>query len=173
MSFPRKRCRHDGNWKRWGYVRAVTKVRGGSKANVLPCSATAVADFRILPGETIKSVIAHVRKAIDDPDVTVRPIGENINPSPVADVDSASFRRLRRTVRQIFPDVVVAPSLVIAGTDTKHYVALADNSYRFLPTRFRKGDIARYHGTNERISVENYAEIIRFYIQLIKNTAVP
>ncbi len=37
--------------------------------------------------------------------------------------------------------------------------------------RLGPDDLKRIHGTDERISVKNYAEIIRFYIQLLKNTA--
>ena len=68
--------------------------------------------------------------------------------------------------------MVVAPSLVIGGTDSKHYAPIADNNYRFLPSRLRSEDLDRIHGDNERISIDNYDEIIRFYIQLLLNTAV-
>ncbi len=66
---------------------------------------------------------------------------------------------------------MVAPGLVIGGTDSKHYAKIADNSYRFLPMRLGPDDIKRIHGADERVSIENYAEIIRFYVQLIRNTA--
>lgn len=150
---------------------APTIVKGGVKYNVLPTRARAAVNFRILPGDSIESVIAHVRRTIDDQDVTVRRLKGGSEPSRVSDVRSASFVALRATVRQIFPDAVVAPSLVIARTDSWHYEKIADNSYRFLPMRLGPNDLKRFHGTDERISVKNYAEIIRFYIQLLKNTA--
>ena len=92
------------------------------------------------------------------------------DPSPVSDSDSESFARLRRTILDVFPDVTFAPSLVIAGTDSRHYEKLTDNSYRFMPMRVRREDLSRLHGTNERIAIDNYAEIIRFYAALVKNT---
>ena len=64
----------------------------------------------------------------------------------------------------------MAPYLVVAGTDTKHYQDISDNIYRFVPMRFTSNDLGRIHGTNERISVDNFEEMIKFYIQLIRNS---
>ena len=36
--------------------------------------------------------------------------------------------------------------------------------------RLTRKDLKRIHGTDERISVENYGEIVRFYVQLLRNT---
>ena len=151
---------------------AVTMVTGGVKPNVLPSAAEAIADFRIMPSETVTQVIEHVRDAIDDPDVIVEQVDLANEPSRISDIGSWSFEALHKTVRQVFPDVVVAPSLVIAGTDSKHYAPIADNNYRFLPSRLRSEDLNRIHGDNDRISIANYDEIIRFYVQLLLNTAV-
>ncbi len=149
---------------------APTIVSGGIKENVLPCGARGIVNFRILPGDSVATVIEHVRTAIDDPDVAIRQTGnESSEPSAVSDSSSASFALLHRTVRQIFPETVVAPGLVIGATDSRHYVKVAENSYRFLPMRLRQEDLKRIHGTDERIAVDNYLEIIRFYIQLLRN----
>ena len=150
---------------------AVTVIRGGVKANVLPCAAEAIADFRILPSDSIDGVIRHVRAAIDDPDIEVRQFELANEPPPVSAIESEGFAALAMTVRQVFPDAVVAPHLVIAGTDSKHFAKIADDNYRFLPIRLAADDTARIHGKNERLAVENYGEIIRFYVQLLLNMA--
>ena len=151
---------------------AVTMIQGGNKENVLPAKATAVVNFRIRPGDTIAGVIEHVRAAIGDPRVAIlsRP-DFSTEPSPVAEIDSESYRTIEKTIRQIFPKTVVAPALLVAATDSRHYIPLADNVYRFLPQRLSPKDIARIHGIDERISVRNYKEIVKFYIQLIRNAA--
>ena len=76
------------------------------------------------------------------------------------------------TALQVFPDTVVAPGLLIGRTDSRRYADFADNSYRFIPMRLARSDLVRIHGTDERIAVENYTEIIRFYVQLLRNTAM-
>ncbi len=37
--------------------------------------------------------------------------------------------------------------------------------------RLTRADLTRIHGTDERIAIDNYAEIVRFYVQFLKNTA--
>ncbi len=152
---------------------AITMIAGGVKPNVVPQEARAVINFRILPGDSVDSVTEHVQAVIDDPNIEVRSLGKVPSaPSPVSNSGSASFAALRLTVRQVFADVVVAPGLLMGRTDSRHYVRITENSYRFLPMRLTNQDLKRIHGTDERIAIDNYAEIIRFYAQLLLNTAV-
>jgi carboxypeptidase PM20D1 len=147
---------------------APTMFSGGVKENQLPTSARAVVNFRILPGDTVESVVEHVRKTIDDPAVKVAVLGRGDDPSPVSDVNAPAFAYLNRTVRATNPDVVVAPFLVLGATDARHYSILTPNVYRFVPMRTRPDDIPRFHGLNERIAVDNYAGMIRFYHELLR-----
>lgn len=150
---------------------APTMLEGSRKENVLPARAKAVVNFRILQGDSAGDVIAHVKKAIGDKRVEVKISGGSVREaSPVSDVESESFKLLERTIRGVFPGVIVAPSTVLGGTDSRHYVRISDSVYRFTPMRVGPGDVSRVHGTNERISVENYGEIIKFFIQVIRNS---
>ncbi len=152
---------------------APTIIQGGVKANVLPTSAYALVNFRILPGDTIKDVIAHAKHVIDDSAVEISIDGKTkSNPSPVSSHTSTQFLRIQKTIQQIFPGTCVAPGLVLAGTDSKHYPGVSDNCYRFSPFIFGPKDTSRIHGTNERVLIENYMDAQKYYIQLIKNTSV-
>ena len=149
---------------------AITQIEGGIKPNVLPQKARALVNFRILPGDDVASLIRHVKTAIADPEIEVRRDGHRaFEPSPVSDPNSAGFFVLRTAVRQVFPDVLVAPSLVLGATDSRYYEDISDNSFRLVPMRLKRTDLKRIHGTDERIAVANYAEMIRFYIQLFRN----
>jgi carboxypeptidase PM20D1 len=152
---------------------AVTLIRGGTKDNVLPRAATAIANVRVLPGDTGRGVLDHVRRAVADPRVKVafadsRVYPEVLEASRVSPVDSAAFAAIRRAIRQTFPDVLIVPSLVTAGTDARNYERLTDRIYRFLPIRLGPDDLGRFHGVGERIRREDYAEAIRFYYRFIK-----
>jgi carboxypeptidase PM20D1 len=68
---------------------------------------------------------------------------------------------------------VVAPGLMIAATDSRHFDAVADHIYKFSPVRARPEDLPRFHGTNERIALANLAELIRFYHRLLQVGAGP
>lgn len=149
---------------------AVTMVEGGVKPNVLPDTATASVNFRLLPGDTGEDVLAHVRAAVEDEDVSVE-LTYARGASPVADPRSASFELLRASLAEVMPDVIAAPYLSLGGTDTKHYVDLAENSYRFNALRAGSDDRARAHGVNERVAVANYAECIAFNEAVIRRAA--
>lgn len=151
---------------------APTIIKGGVKANVLPSSAYALVNFRILPGDTVSYVMDHAQKVIDDPNITISLEGKSkTNPSPVSSHTAAGFQQIQKTIMEVFPGTAVAPGLVIAGTDSKHYTKIADNSYRFAPFVIGPEDTSRIHGTNERASIKNYVEAIGYYTQLIKNTS--
>jgi len=147
---------------------AATIIEGGTKDNVLPSTANATVNFRILPGTTIQGVIDHVTEVIDDPDISVE-IKQGNEPSKVSAHDHDSYRHIEKTIGEVLPDVIVSPGLMLAGSDSKHYEELAENNYRFIPMRFGPDDLGRIHGTNERIMVDNYQEIIQFYVRLMEN----
>ncbi len=150
---------------------ALTIIEAGSKENVLPQIARAKVNFRLYPGDSIEYVINHIKKSINDPRVHIKPSNHASNDaSLVSDVNSDSFTLLQRTIHQAIPDSIVAPFLMVAGTDTKHYAEISDNIFRFVPMRLAFEDLKRIHGKNERLNLNNYQEIIKFYIQLIRNS---
>jgi carboxypeptidase PM20D1 len=149
---------------------APTVLRAGVKDNVLPSEARALVNFRILPGDSVAGVVEHVRRAIGDPDLEIRTL-EAREASATSDPDSASYRLLARTIREVFPGAAVAPALVLGGTDSKHYGAVAAQSYRFVPLRLSPEDLKRIHGTDERIAIDGYLAVVRFFVQLVRNAA--
>ena len=152
---------------------APTIFRAGAKDNIMPSRAEAVVNFRILPGDTIASVTEHVQEVIHDPRVKLQPIsGEPpTEPSKQSSPDSPNFKRLQRTVTQIYPEAISVPFVYIAASDTKHYSPLAKDVYRFLPILAETTDLERIHGTNERLGVQNFAKAVQYYAQLIRNAA--
>jgi carboxypeptidase PM20D1 len=147
----------------------ATVFQSGERDNVLPGVATASINFRILPGDTSQDVLAHVHRLVDGLGVKVESAAEVTEPSAVTPRDSAGYALVQRTLSELHPDVVVAPGLVIGGTDSRHYAAVADAILRFTPVHARSEDLARFHGSNERISVGNYVEMIQFYERLLRN----
>ena len=149
---------------------APTMLSGSPKDNVLPILATAVVNHRIMPGETIESVMGFVRDVIDDERVKVDILGESNNPSEVSSLGPA-FQMIRSTIQQVsLDDPVTVPGMLPAGTDTKHYKQVADDTYRFFYAVLESNDMGRAHGTNERVAVNAYLESIKFYILLFKNS---
>src|SRR6184192_4269713 len=112
---------------------APTVLQAGVKENVLPSSARALVNFRILPGDSVEGVVEHVRRTVHDSRISVEPLpGTMNNPSVVTSVDAEPFQLLARTIRQVVPEAVVAPWLVVGGTDSRHYARLTPNVLRFV-----------------------------------------
>ncbi|PCJ61211.1 MAG: hypothetical protein COA73_07660 [Candidatus Hydrogenedentota bacterium] len=148
---------------------APTIFEAGVKDNVLPAYARAVINFRIIPGETTESVLEHVRRVVNDERVSIEPLEWTSNPSAVSPTDGWAYEILETTVREIIPDAVVSPFLVLAGTDARHYEPVAENIYRFAPFQIDSSELAGIHGINERIAVPVYANMIRFYHRLLEH----
>lgn len=146
---------------------APTIIEGGVKNNVIPTVAEATINFRILPGETIESVQAHIQRTVGDK-IKVEPVGFLTNPSPVSGIDSEAFASLEKTIRSVFPNTIVVPGLVGGGTDARYFYEISDDVYRFYPIRIGPDSMTRFHGIDEKISKENYLEIIEFTYQLIR-----
>ena len=100
---------------------------------------TATVNFRLIPGDTQASVIDHVRATVGNERIAVEPFPGNTDPPPVTGTAGPSFQMLNRTIREIFPDVIVAPGLMVAATDSRHFTGITDNIFRFSPVRANFG----------------------------------
>lgn len=151
---------------------AITIIEGGLKENVLPTKARAMVNFRLLPGDTAQKITDHVTAVIADERVKIMPIERNVTEAAaVSDTSHSSFTTLSRTLREVYPGIVVAPSLLTGGTDTRHFTGISKQIYRFAPSKLAKEDLARLHGVNERILEVDYQKAIEFYAQLIRNAS--
>ena len=145
----------------------TTILQAGTKDNVLPQHARAVVNHRILPGDTIDSVLAHDRRAAGDPRIQLRALPGARNPSKPAATTGAEYQRVAAAIRTTFPHAAVAPGLVVGASDGRHYEGLARAVFRFAPYTLGKDDLARLHGNNERIAIADYMRAIAFYERLI------
>lgn len=154
---------------------AATIFNAGVKDNVLPDRAEAVVNFRLLPGDDLRSVYERVLAIINDPRVKVGPFsGETLegdsgwDPSPVADVESPYYLRLARLIKEAYPESLVAPYLVLGGTDARRYNNLTANTFRFMPMQLSPEDLHRMHGIDERLPIDNCGKMVSFYIAYIE-----
>jgi len=151
---------------------APTMIEGSMKENVLPPEAWAVVNFRILPGDTVDDVIAHVRATINDDRVGIEPMGGR-EPTPISTRDSRGYNMIVRTINDVFEDTLAVPYLVMGGTDARHYAIVSDNQYRFAPMRLRGDQLGAVHGLNERQNVADFGNIVVWYIRFIENLNQP
>ncbi len=152
---------------------ALTQLEGSPADNVMPSVARATLNLRLLPGRTVDSAIAYIKRAIGDPRVQVARYPKRLANDPVpmnaATADNAGWRAIANAVATVIPDALVLPFLVTATTDSRHYAPLCDAIYRFAPYKLNAEELARIHGHDERISLTNFKTIFDFYRELFEN----
>lgn len=149
---------------------AATIIEGGIKDNVLPASARATVNMRLLPGDTIEKVMSHFGKAISDPRVMMELASEKSGweASKISNTDDQAYLTLELVVRQIFDNVPVAPFVFLAATDSRHYEPICNNIYKFSPYLIPSEDQSGVHGINERISQNALTKMAAFYLRLLR-----
>lgn len=146
---------------------AVTMASGSPAANVLPQKASVTVNFRIMPGQTIEDVRRHIEKCIGGEDVEIEFI-KGKEPSLVSPTDTRAFKTLDRLALAIDEKNIVAPYLVMGGTDAYNYENVCSNIYRFAPFTVDTALLLTTHSTNERIPVAQLKQGVTFFKRYIR-----
>jgi carboxypeptidase PM20D1 len=146
---------------------SVTTLEGSPALNVLPAAAKAGLNIRIMPGDSVASVVEHVRAAAGDKSVAIEVI-EASEPSPVSRYDDAAFDLVTGVIGEVFPDAVPTPYVTAAATDSRFFAAISDHVYRFAPFRMTRAQRATIHAANEHIAAGDFLAGITWYRRLLE-----
>ncbi len=151
-------------------TQAVTMLSGSEKENVLPSVAEAVLNCRIIPGESLDSVLERIRRVVKDSKLKVETIPHLMgnDPVPPSDIDGEGYRLISAAVGRVYPDYIVSPTIVLGTTDSRHYAALTENIYRFVPLKVDKVLFDTIHGKDERVPVEDFRRAAEVYRNLLQ-----
>ena len=78
------------------------------------------------------------------------------------------YQILEQVLNENFPDVIVAPFLLTAGTDARRFSDIADSILRFAPIDLNKAQFASIHNKNEHIRIQNIGQCVLFYKDFIR-----
>ena len=145
----------------------VTMASGSPASNVLPQKASVTVNFRIMPGETIEDVRKHIEKYMGGDNVEIEFI-KGKEPSLVSPTDTRAFDTLSRLAVAMDNRNIVAPYLVMGGTDAYNYENVCENIYRFAPFTVDTQLLLTTHGTNERIPVGQLTQGVEFFKRYIR-----
>ncbi|WP_078085743.1 M20 family peptidase [Microbulbifer mangrovi] len=146
---------------------APTMLRASVKANVLPIEAVATINFRLHPRDTEQTVVDYLNTTVDDPRVTVE-VHDSRSPSRVSSTERAGYHGVEHATHSTYDHVITAPGLTVGGTDSRRYQVVAEDNYRFNPMIVTRDDIKGFHGTNERITIDNMLKAAEFYSHLME-----
>ncbi|WP_243059570.1 M20/M25/M40 family metallo-hydrolase [Nocardioides sp. SR21] len=145
---------------------AMTTLSGSPALNVIASTAKAGVNIRITVGDTVASVLEHVRRTVDDDQVQVTLLEGN-DPCPVSPMDEA-FELIEATIVDVFPDAVPAPYVMMAATDSRHFTKICPRVYRFAPFRMTKEQRGSIHTYDEHLGVDALVDGVRWYQRLIE-----
>ncbi|NLO45260.1 MAG: M20/M25/M40 family metallo-hydrolase [Clostridiales bacterium] len=146
---------------------AATMAQGSPAANVLPQISSVVVNFRHMPGTTTDDIVKHIKKVVRNKDIEIKVL-KSKEPSKFSPTDSRSFKVIEKLCMQSNPDSIVAPYLVMGGTDASFYEPICDNIYRFAPFVVSTELLLCTHSTNERIPVTAMKEGVEFFKAYIR-----
>lgn len=143
---------------------AFTMCEGGTSHNVLPRTASCVANVRMLPGDRFEDIVDWFSSFGYDYSMEILTEQEGTGNSSDR---SRFYLQVEGAIEKLFPETLITPYLVSGGTDSKHYGKLTNNIYRFSPFRLTGEELATMHGRGEYVSVENFERMIGFYREIL------
>ncbi|HOU11251.1 MAG TPA: M20/M25/M40 family metallo-hydrolase [Clostridiales bacterium] len=149
---------------------AATMAQGSPAANVLPQKASVTVNFRQMPGTTMRDVEEHIRKVSPHKNIEIKRL-KGKEASKFSPTDSRAFRTIEKLCVQANPDNIVAPYLVMGGTDACFYEPICDNIYRFAPFTVSPELLLCTHATDERIPVSTLGDAIGFFKRFLREMA--
>lgn len=146
---------------------AFTQASGSLAANVIPPSASMVANLRLNPEDTVDSAVERIRNLINDETVSLT-VMDHMNPSPVSRTDCDGWKRVSSAVADTWKGCIVSPYLMVQCSDSRHYGSISDRVYRFSAMDLTAEERKTIHGNNERIRLETAQRAVEFYIRLMQ-----
>jgi acetylornithine deacetylase/succinyl-diaminopimelate desuccinylase-like protein len=164
-------------------------LNAGFRGNVIPGTAEATINLRLLPGTNIDQVIDEVRNVVHNPQIDVAISGGG---GPGTSDDVQALRDHFQAVSNIEPSrtdtelyqalalqgqaqfhAPVTPYLFQAGTDAAAWRKRGIPVYGIYPYPVPASDLSRMHGNDERVSVRSLARATDFIYDVLLHVAGP
>jgi acetylornithine deacetylase/succinyl-diaminopimelate desuccinylase-like protein len=141
-----------------------TVLAGSQKTNIIPASASAEIDSRLLPGESPQQVIANLRKVIAD---------DGIRIDVMLNFPAESSPRKSQLMTAIGKlaaanNTVVVPMMIAGFTDSHYFRQEGLDAYGFIPIEASAAEMRGVHGLNERVAVRELGAGVRRMVELLK-----
>lgn len=146
-------------------TQAFTMAKGSEAINVLPAESTIGINYRLRPMESSNEVIERIKKIINNDQIIIE--ADDISEATsISKVDDA-YDIIKKAISETWPEVIPTPYLMIATSDSRHYHSICEHVYKFSPMDVSKADLAKIHGVDEDISIENIINGVHFYLNII------
>lgn len=163
-------------------------LEAGFRGNVIPGSADATINFRVVPGTKPGELIDELQSLFQDPQIEVTEVVQRSAAGPISEEEQKRltaiaeqrrsvpespqstelYQSLARQAKATYPEALVTPYLFQAGTDAYPWRLRGIPVYGIYPYPITAEDLRRMHGNDERVPVASLESGLR----LIKGTIV-
>ena len=143
-------------------------ITGGFRRNVIPDQAEAELDIRALPDEELEEFLTTLRNLVDDPAVEVTAPTSMRPAAPPSRLDSDMFHALEQIQREMFPNAVTLPTMLVAATDSAQLRAKGVQAYGVGMIRDAQSGV---HGNDERVWVEGLGLFVEYLYRVVVEVA--
>ncbi len=143
---------------------SLTTLNAGVKHNVIPATAEATLDIRLIPGYDPEQFIGEITEVIADEKIEIERVF--VSASPASPMDTELYAIMTREAKRVVEDAIVLPGVSTGFTDSRVFRRRGITAYGFVPTLTATEDQGRVHGNDERLSIEN----LRLGMQILHHT---
>jgi acetylornithine deacetylase/succinyl-diaminopimelate desuccinylase-like protein len=149
---------------------SITRFEASNKINVVPPSAWAEIDCRILPDRPSEVFVNELRELTKDTGIGIEVIMA-FTPA-VSDTNTLLYRAIEEVTAERHPGSRVMPSVSTGFTDSHFTRDLGIASYGFDPTIVPEAEFSRIHGNDERISVDAFRRGVSDHLAIISAVVI-
>ena len=136
----------------------ATMLNGSPQDNVLPTTAEAEVNCRVLPGETRDAVLATLKSTVADPEVAISfaaLLGDGGRSLATGEV----FDAVKTVAEERYPGIPVEPSMGTGASDSRFLRGIGIQAYGVSPVTYSRPELPHIaHGPDERAPVRWFRE---------------
>ncbi len=149
-----------------------TMLKAGIKSNVIPPTAEATLDIRMLPDEDVQNFPNLLAQAINDPQVKVVTENDKLNmpAAPASKLGTVMFAALEHAQKKVLPDSITLPTMTTGATDSAFLRAKGVQAYG-IGVPGTEEDGRTVHGNDERLEIKQLGTFVQFLFSAVTEVA--
>ncbi len=146
---------------------SFTMAKASMQINVVPTQAEIGVNIRSLNIDTQNSIKLRMQQIINDEDIKIT-FDSCTEASDYSPAEGKHWDIVSSAISTVWQDAIIAPYLMLAASDSRHYNGYCDNVYRFSALKLTSEQRKLIHGNNERIPVKDILAAVNFYTAVVK-----
>jgi acetylornithine deacetylase/succinyl-diaminopimelate desuccinylase-like protein len=146
-------------------------LSGGFRNNVIPGSAQALINVRMIPGSDPAALVATLKKIVGDTTITFELGRTTYGRTEASSENTDLYRALERSAHMEYPGAEVTPYLFQAGTDAGAWRTRGVPVYGIYPYAIDNDELSRMHGNDERVTIASLKEGTEMMFRVLTDVA--